>query len=339
MAKGIGIILLLTGFIVVTIVQPFMSADGPPEETVTPFSKGDVTLGTLREVSFAVPPSGGTRVDEGRHHWALPPNDILFPAGIGFILGALFLLWYSVSLERSMGTENLSPTIAVLARNPFAVVWSLLFATIAALGHAGAFSYLSDKSTSLPFAAALQTSVGGTALLGMIVKATRQLWKPAWLDDAVAVAGGDVSSIEDVVAEVKNSTWFTALFRYQLEKEKEREISRLALNHNLGLIQKAICLLIEDALNHGRMEPVIHSQIVKDLQGIESGTHPRTRFISSRLAIRILCEHKDLDSIEGWLETVEERQVDRRGQVVPFDRERRRNDRRAYSPWVAGTGR
>jgi hypothetical protein len=337
MAKGFGLLILVTGLIVVTFVQPYMSADGPLEPvSVTPFSKAD---SALKEVSFALPRSGGTRIDEGRHRWALPPVDILFPAGIGFALGALFLVWYSISIGKSLGTGNWTRTILVLARNPFAVVWSLLFATIAALGHTGAFSYLSDKTTSLPFVAALQTSVGGTALLGIIVKVTRQLWKPAWLDDAVAVAGGDVSSIKDVVAEVKNNAWFIALFQYQLEKEKERKISRLALNHNLGLIQKAIYLFIEDALNHARMEPAIHSQIVKDLQGLETATHPRTRFVSSRLAIKILCELKELDAIEDWLATVEERQVERRGQVVSFDQERRRHDRRAYSPWVAGSVR
>ena len=226
----------------------------------------------------------------------------------------------------------------MLASNPFTFVWALLFASIAVLWHTGLFFYLSDKTTSLPFSQPLKASVGGTTLLGLAVATVGHIWKPAWLNAAVAVAGGNLPSLNGIVSNLKSESWFIGLFQGQLRKERAQEISSLALNHNLGLIQKAIYRIILEELNHDRMSPTRYRQILEDLQSLDTGKHERTRFISSRLAIRILCELKELDSVEGFLATIEERRSEQRGQVLKFERERRRYDGRIYSPWLVGSG-
>ena len=151
-AKGFVFILLVTGFIAVTLVLPLMSADGPPEQTVTPFTTipFSTTDSILEEVSFALPVHDGTRIDDGQTRWILPSLDILISAGIGFILGLSILVGYSISIDKPFKAANFRRTIVVLAQNPFTFVWSLLFASIAVLWHTGFFFYLSDKTTSLP---------------------------------------------------------------------------------------------------------------------------------------------------------------------------------------------
>lgn len=333
-AKGFVFVLLVTGLVVVAIVIPLMSADGPPEQSVTPFSTTDSTLG---EVSFSLPALENTRIDNGQVHWSLPARDMLFPAGIGFTVGFLLLIGYSISMQTSFRVANLRRTVVALAKNPFTFVWSLLFACIAVLWHNGLFFYLSDKTTSQPISQSLKASFGGTTLLGLAISTVGYLWKPAWLNAAVAVAGGNLPSLSGIVSKLKKDSWFIGLFQAELEKEREQKISSLALNHNLGLIQKAICSVIKDELDHDRISSARYKQIVEDLQSLDTGKHERTRFISSRLAIRILRQLKELDSIEDWLAKIEERHAEQRGKVLQFERERRRFDRRIYSPWTVGS--
>ncbi|MCZ6852765.1 MAG: hypothetical protein O7G86_02495, partial [Gammaproteobacteria bacterium] len=280
----------------------------------------------------------GTRYLEDRLRYGLPTRELLMPAAIGFVLGALVLIWFTGATRSSLSISRLSRAASFLIRNPLSMVWMLLFAGVAYLVYAGFFDYLSEFG-DLPAAfEPLQVSAGVTALLGMALDALRRIWKPAWLEKAQSVIKGGSGTLSGLVISAQHSAWFIALFQDNLEKAQQRRISDIAERYNLGLVQKAMCNTADRAVDRSAIDPTEHERFINDLMNLESGSEARTTFLNTRRAVQLSTSLLTVDQLTVHLGESDLRVADRRVASVTFPGEEQRvADRRSESSWSRGS--